>query len=153
MTIKNHGTSRGAEVVSGNLQYFVVFLKSPNAFSDPDNATGMNVRVTGDIFDISQKNFEVFVQSIGLRSMPVIMNNPIPTENLADAGAPSITGEGFVWKFSVEHSNVFKNLGPIGTVSDVGFLVDELHNIVMPNGVVIDTKNTKNVEFVFMETI
>lgn len=149
-----NGASSSTEVLSSNMQFYVMYASSPSAFSDPDNATGVNIRVTGNYADETQKNFEVLLQSIGLRAMPVAMGNPKAVLDLGTEGAPSLTGEGFVWTFAAERAEVFTNFGPGGTLGSVGLLVDELHGIVLPSGTVLKTAGVgKNIEFIRNETL
>ena len=143
MVTKAHGQASADQVVTGSAQYYTVWCSSNNAFTDPDNATGVNIMVTGSILDGSQKNFEVLVQSIGLRTMPIILNNPLAVAALENEDAPTLTGEGFVWKFAVEFRGAFAN-----DISGVGLLVDELNGIVLPNGTILDTTGGGlNIEF------
>jgi hypothetical protein len=143
MVSKAHGLASASQVLTGNLQYYTVWCESPNAFSDPDNATGINIRITGDIVDETQKNFELLIQSIGLRAMPIILNDPLAIVDLAIDGATSVTGEGFVWQFSVESENVFATKG-----NEVGLLIEEMNGIVLVNGAVLDTNGPgQNIEF------
>ena len=148
MPSRTNGAAGSFENLGSNIQYYTVFASAPLAFSDPENTSGVNIRVTGDYSNESQKNFEVLIQAIGLRAMPVLMNNPVPYASLEAAGAPTLTGEGFVWKFAVEREGVFENSGPNGTIGPVGLLVDEINGIILPSGVLIKTKNpSKNMEF------
>ena len=143
MVSKAHGLASASQVLTGNLQYYTVWCESPNAFSDPDNATGINIRITGDIADETQKNFELLIQSIGLRTMPIILNDPLAISDLAVDGATSVTGEGFVWQFSVEAEGAFATKD-----SSVGLLVEEMNGIVLINGAVLDTSGAgQNIEF------
>lgn len=143
MVSKAHGLASASQVLTGNLQYYTVWCESPNAFSDPDNATGINIRITGDIADETQKNFELLIQSIGLRTMPIILNDPLAIADLAADGATSVTGEGFVWQFSVEAESAFATKD-----SNVGLLVEEMNGIVLINGAVLDTSGAgQNIEF------
>lgn len=143
MVTKAHGLSSADQVVTGSAQYYTVWCSSPDAFTDPDNATGVNIQVTNSIQDESQKNFEVLVQSVGLRAMPIILNNPLAVAALENEDAPTLTGEGFVWKFAIEYRDAFQN-----DTSNVGLLVDELNGIVLPNGTVLDTAGAGlNIEF------
>lgn len=159
MPVKVHGTAFAHENLSRNLQYYTIYALSPNAFSDPPSAIGVNILITNDYSDMSQKNFEVLLQSIGLRAMPVIMNNPVAVADVGSAtdqapAAPTLSGEGFVWKYAVELENVFENTGPNGTIGPVGFLVDELSGIVLPNGTVLQTSGGgKNIEFTRQELL
>ncbi len=134
MISKAHGVASAYQVLTGNLQYYTVWCESPNAVSNPDYATGINIRFTNDIADETQKNFELLVQSIGLRAMPTILNEPLAVSDLEADGATSVTGEGFVWLFSVEQEDVFAT-----KVNEIGLLIEELDGIVLPNGVVLST--------------
>lgn len=143
MVSKTHGLASTLEIVTGDLQAYTVWCKSPSAYSDPENATGVNVRITGDIADETQKNFEVIVQSVGLRAMPIIIKDPLPVIDLAEDGASSVTGEGFVWQFGVEQVGIFAT-----KTSDFGLLVEEMNGIVLPNGAILSTAGARqNIEF------
>lgn len=142
MTNKIHGTAGAHQSLAGAIEYYIAFVKDP-----------IDLTVTGSVNDITQKNFEVFLQSVGLRAMPVLMTDPLHVVDLSLEGAPTMVGSGFVWKFSVEIQRVFQNDGPNGTVSDVGFLIDEMDGIVLPSGDVLDTKSAVNTEFLKTEFI
>jgi hypothetical protein len=149
MISRAHGVASASQVLTGNLQYYTVWCESPDAFSDPDNATGLNIRYTGSIADETQKNFELLIQSIGLRTMPIILNNPLAVPDLTADGAASVTGEGFVWMFSVEMESAFAT-----STSDVGLLIEELDGIVLLNGAVISTSGPgQNIEFERRDTL
>lgn len=154
MAITNTSISAPFENVSSNIQFYTVFAKSPGAYSDPENATCVNILMTGNYTDESQKNFEILLQSIGLRAMPVMMNKPCPYEKLQTMGAPNIFGEGFIWKFSVEMPYVFENFTGKGTPGPVGLLIDELNGVVLHNGTILRTKGQgTNIEFVRRELL
>lgn len=159
MPQKVNGAAIAHESLTGNIQYYTVYACSPGAVTDPENATMINILPTGNISNLSQKNFEVLLQSIGLRAMPVLMNNPVPVLDLAvqtehAPASPTLSGEGFVWKFAVELENVFQNTGPGGTIGPFGFLIDELDGVVLPNGVTLKTKGVqKNIEFAVKELL
>lgn len=143
-----NGAAFAHQNLTENIQYYNVYASAPGAVSDPENAMGVDIRVTGDYSDISQKNFEVLLMSIGLRAMPVIMGDPKPVQNLELSGSTQLTGEGYIWKFAVEREDYFQNNGPIGTISPVGFLIDELNGIVLSNGTVLTTGGIEiNIEF------
>lgn len=143
MVSKAHGVAGASQVVTGALQYYTVWCKSPNAVSDFENATGINIRYTGNIANESQKNFELIIQSIGLRAMPIVLNSPLAVADLAADGASVLTGEGFVWQFGVEMDDAFATKD-----SNVGLLVAELNGIVLPNGAVLTTNGPEqNIEF------
>lgn len=122
------GAMGSLEVLTGNIEFFTLFTK-------------LDIRVTGNYADSSQKDFESMVQVIGLRAMPTVMNNPVYLNGvgqnlLENYGASSITGSGFIFKFATEMPGAHT----------VQTLIDELHEIVLNSGVV-DTKNSINTEF------
>jgi len=128
MVGQRSGAMSSVEVVTGNIEFFTLF-------------TTIDLTVTGDYSDNSQKDFESVVQVIGLRAMPIVMNNPVELDGtgnfvLENYGAPSLTGAGWIFKFATEMPGAHS----------VQTLVDELHGIVL-NGGTVDTKNTLNMEF------
>lgn len=128
MVGQRSGAMSSVEVVTGNIEFFTLF-------------TTIDLTVTGDYSDNSQKDFESVVQVIGLRAMPIVMNNPVELNGtgnfvLENYGAPSLTGAGWIFKFATEMPGAHS----------VQTLVDELHGIVL-NGGTVDTKNTLNMEF------
>ena len=149
MNLRAHGTSGAGQALTGVIHYYTVWVSSPGAFTDPENATGVNIRVTGSIQDESQKSFELMIQSIALRVLPIILNGPLAVEALENADAPTLTGEGFVWRFASEQRDAF------ATKTDpVGLLVNEMHGIVLPNGTVLQTTGLdKNIEFERSDTL
>lgn len=149
MNLRAHGTAAAAQSLTGIIHYYTVWAVSPGAFSNPNNATGVNIRVTGSIQDESQKSFELLIQSIGLRVLPIILNDPLPVAELANDGAPTLTGEGFVWRFASEQREAFAT-----KTNPVGLLVDELNGIVIPNGTVLATSGGgQNIEFERSDTL
>lgn len=122
------GAMGSAEVVTGNIEFYTLY-------------TSIDITRTGDFSDASQKDFESVVQVIGLRAMPILMNEPVPVDGtgsnvLENYSAPSMTGAGWIYKFAFERTSVHT----------IQTLTDELHGIVL-NGGTIDTKNTINMEF------
>ncbi len=62
------GAMGSAEVVTGNIEFYTLF-------------TTLDITRTGDYNDNSQKDFESVVQVIGLRAMPIMMNEPVAVTN------------------------------------------------------------------------
>lgn len=163
MSNRINGAASSQQSLSGSLQYYMVYASSPGAFTDPNPnpdelesvARILNIQVTENIKDESQKNFEILLQTIALRSMPVIMSNPEAVISLENAGAPTLTGEGFVWKFSTERENMWFDYI---TNNPVGLLIKELDGSFIDSGVRITTVDgsstgiPKNIEFVRMST-
>lgn len=164
MPDKINGASGAYQSLAGVLQYYVVYCKSPLAYTDPDpnpppaeEATRiLNIQTTDDMSDQSQKNFEILLQSICLRATPVIMNDPEAVGNLAMEGAPTLTGEGFVWKYSVELDGVWEDYD---NDDPVGLLISELDGVIISSGVRITTVDgspsavPKNIEFIRVDTL
>jgi hypothetical protein len=146
MPTKIHGAATAMQNLTADLQYYVCFASSPGAFSDPNPnppptqelSRLVNIMVTGQPLDESQKNFEVLLMSIGLRAMPVVLQDPIAVEQLADYTL-ELSGEGFIWKFAVERGVQFYNFTPYGTAGPVGLLIDDIDGVILPSGVRITT--------------
>lgn len=160
--IRLNGAAFNHQNLSGALEFYTCFVTSPGAYTLPSSnppeiewgIRSLNIDVTGNLADQSQRNFEILLQSIGLRAMPNAMSDPEPVLDLALAGAPSLTGEGFVWKFAVEHSNVF-SVYSAGVVSDpTGLLKKDLDGVIIDSNVRITTVDgspsgiNKNIEIV-----
>jgi hypothetical protein len=79
------------------------------------------------------------------------MNDPVSEQSMVAAGAPTLTGEGFVWKFALERGDVWTNFK---THDPVGLLVSDLDGVIIASGVRITTVDgspsgiAKNMEFV-----
>ena len=130
--VKSQGISRGgakgAELLTGDIEYFTLY-------------TLLNITASGDYRDDTQKDFDMIIQVIGMRAMPIIMNTPvringIGANQIEAYGAPSIKGRGWIFKFAFEREGVHT----------LDTLTTELNGIVLNAGV-IDTVNAVNVEF------
>jgi hypothetical protein len=122
------GGARGAELLTGNIEYFTLY-------------TSLNITASGDYRDNTQKDFDMIIQVIGMRAMPIIMNTPVRINGIGQSkieayGAPSITGKGWIFKFAFEREGVHS----------IDTLTSELNGIVL-NGGTIDTKDVINMEF------
>lgn len=146
MPIQIHGSASSMQNLTADLTYYVCYASSPGAFTDPNPNPPpnqelqrlVNIQVTGNPLDESQKNFEVLLMSIGLRAMPVVLADPVAVFELADYTL-ELSGEGYVWKFAVERGVQFYNFTPYGTPGPVGLLVDDLDGVIIPSGVRITT--------------
>lgn len=166
MVQRINGAASAQQNLTGDLSYFVCYASSPGAFTDPSPNPPLNqelirlvnIQVTGSPLDQSQKNFEVFLMSIGLRAMPVVLSDPAAVIELADY-TNELSGEGFIWKFAVERGVQFFNFTPYGTPGPVGLLVDDLDGVIIPSGVRITTVTgsqsgwLKNIAFSRMTSI
>jgi len=166
MLIKINGAASAQQNLTANLQYYVCYASSPGAFTSPNPnpppseelARLVNIQVTGKPLDGSQKNFEVFLMSIGLRAMPVVLSDPTAILQLADYTL-ELSGEGFMWKFAVERGVQFFNFTPYGTPGPVGLLIDDLDGVILPSGVRITTVTgsssgwAQNIAFYRMDSV
>lgn len=165
MPIRIHGAASSMQNLTADLQYYVCYASSPGAFTNPnpnpppsEELTRLvNIQVTGSPLDESQKNFEVFLMSIGLRAMPVVLSDPAAVLDLHTL-TNELTGEGFIWKFAVERGVQFFNFTPYGTPGPVGLLIDDLDGVILPSGVRITTVTgnpqwAQNVAFSRMDSI
>lgn len=166
MVIKIHGAATAMQNLTADLTYYVCYASSPGAFTDPNPNPPpnqeiprlVNIQTTGQPLDESQKNFEVFLMSIGLRAMPVILADPYPVLELADY-TNELSGEGFIWKFAVERGVQFYNFTPYGTPGPVGLLIDDIDGVIIPSGVRVTTVTgsptgwAQNVSFVRQDQI
>lgn len=166
MPQKIHGSATSMQNLTADLQYYVCYASSPGAFTDPNPNPPpaqeiprlVNIQVTGNPLDESQKNFEVLLMSIGLRAMPVVLSDPAPVFRLEDYTI-ELSGEGFMWKFAVERGVQFYNFTPYGSPGPVGLLVDDLDGVILPSGVRVTTINGsptgwgKNIAFNKLESM
>lgn len=126
-----HGAARAGENLSANLNFYTLYV------------TGLNIAATGDITDQSQQNFDDVVNLINLVAQPIIMNNPIAVD--LTGLAPTLAGAGYIFKFAVEHGNVFERNG------DTVAILKELFE-----GVTIDSVSLSiptNIEFSMSELL
>jgi hypothetical protein len=144
--VQVHGVASAMQNLTADLQYYICFASSPLCFSDPnpnpppnqETTRLVNIQVTQNPFDISQKNFEVLLMSIGLRAMPVVLQDPVAVPELREF-TRELSGEGFVWKFAVERGVQFYNFTPFGIPGPVGLLINDLDGVILPSGVRITT--------------
>lgn len=162
-----NGAASTYQNLTGAIQTYICFVSSPGAFSDPDpnpsqaqwQMRRVNIQVTESLKDLSQRNFEILLQSIGLRAMPVAMSNPVPVLMLENEGAPTLTGEGFVWKFAVERADVFQIYHSFGNTEPVGLLVSDLDGVILDSNVRLTTVDgspsgiPKNIEFIRVQSL
>ncbi len=146
MTQRIHGAATSMQNLTGDLQNYICYASSPDCFTSPNPNPPeseeiprlVNIQVTGETLDQSQKNFEVLLMSIGLRAMPVVLGDPMPVFELADY-TNELSGQGFIWKFAVERGVQFYNFTPFGTPGPVGLLIDEIDGVIIPSGVRLTT--------------
>lgn len=150
MVFKVYGAASNTQTLTGPVDFYKVYCKSPLCYSDPNPNPSeneklgrlINIQVTKNIRDQSQKNFEIIVMAIGLRAVPDVILDPLAVNDLSKF-TTELVGEGFIWKFAMGRKNIFGS-----DQNPTEILVNELDGIVLNNGVIIDTKtNNKNMAF------
>jgi hypothetical protein len=126
-----HGAASAGENLSSNINFYTIYLNT------------LDITATGDVADQSQQNFDDVCNLINLVAQPVIMNNPISV-NL-DGLAPTLVGPGFIFKFAVEHGDVFARNG------DTVAVLKEIFEGVNINGVALSSP--ANIEFAMSELL
>jgi hypothetical protein len=134
MAVRINGAARGGEFISSNLQFYIMY-------------TTIDIEQTNNYQDATQKDFDSIVQMIAMFSQVIISNDPVNVSDLNANGAPTLTGAGFVFKFAVEHPDVFND----GT-NPIGKLVSSMDGVVL-NGGTIATTGSINLEFTQSETL
>jgi hypothetical protein len=134
MGVRINGAARGGEFISNNLQFYTLYTKT-------------DITMTGNYTDATQKDFDAMVQLIAGFSQVIISNDPVGVSDLDANGAPSLTGAGYIFKFAVEHPDVFSRNG-----NSVQGLIDQFDGIVLNAGIVATT-GSKNLEFTQSETL
>ena len=134
MAVRINGAARGGEFISSNLQFYIMY-------------TTIDIERTGSYQDATQKDFDSIVQMIAMFSQVIISNDPVQVADLNANGAPALTGAGYVFKFAVEHPDVFTdNNNPVGK------LISSMDGVVL-NGGTVTTTGTVNIEFTQSETL
>lgn len=126
-----HGAATAGENLSGNINFYTLFVK------------GLDILSTGDTADQSQQNFDDICNLINLIAQPVIMNKPVAVT--LDGLAPTLTGSGFIFKFAVEHGKIFERNG------DTVAILKEIFVGVAIDGVGLEPAT--NIEFLMSDLL
>ncbi len=134
MAVRINGSARGGEFISNNLQFYTLY-------------TNLDIEQTGNYQDATQKDFDSLVQMIAMFSQVIISNDPVGVSDLNVNGAPTLTGAGHIFKFAVEHPDVFAENG-----NPLSKLITSMDGVVL-NGGTIATTGSINLEFTQSETL
>jgi hypothetical protein len=126
-----HGAASAGENLSSNINFYTLYV------------SGLDITTTGDVADQSQQNFDDVCNLINLVAQPVIMNNPVPVT--LDGLAPTLTGAGFIFKFAVEHGNVFERSG-----NPVAILLELFEGVLIDS---VTLSSPANIEFAMSELL
>lgn len=126
-----HGAASAGENLSSNINFYTMYIKD------------VDITATGNVSDQPQQNFDDITNIINLVAQPVIMNNPLPIE--LTGLAPTLSGPGMIFKFAVEHGNVFERNG------DTVAILKEIFDGVQIDGVALSSP--ANIEFAMSELL
>ena len=127
---RQNGAASASENLTGNINFYTMYIKA------------LNITATGDILDQTQQNLDDIVNIISLVAQPTIMNAPLSVT--LTGLAPTLTGAGFVFKFAVEHADVFERSG-----DNIAVLKELLHGITIDSVAL----STSNVEFAMSDIL
>lgn len=127
-----HGAAAASEHLTGNLNFYTMYITDE-----------VDITQTGSLEDQSQQNFDDVINLISLVAQPILMNNPISAS--LDSYAPTITGNGFIFKFAVEHGFVFSRNG-----DNVAILAELFDGVTIDN---VLLQVGTNVEFTMSELL
>ncbi|ASV44028.1 hypothetical protein PBI_SCTP2_13 [Salicola phage SCTP-2] len=123
------------EEIVGNLQFFTLY-------------TTVDITTTGNYQDTSQKVFDNIITLISTRAQPVVIGEPYNVSQLENEGAPSLTGTGYVFKFVVEHSDVFASVDDDYNIDDPVYHLKYIFNDITVDGQTFYTEGgSLNIEF------
>jgi hypothetical protein len=127
---RQNGAASASENLTGNINFYTMYIKT------------LDITATGDILDQTQQNLDDVVNIISLVAQPTIMNAPLSVT--LTGLAPTLTGAGFVFKFAVEHADVFERSG-----DNIAVLKELLHGITIDSVAL----STSNVEFAMSDIL
>jgi hypothetical protein len=114
---KIHGAASAGEHLSGNMNFYTMYVK------------GLDITHTGDIADQTQQNLDDVVNMVSLIAQPIIMNNPLSVT--LDGLAPTLTGAGMLFKFAVEHGQIFERGGDNVSILNEIFLGTTIDGVTL----------------------
>jgi len=114
---KIHGAASAGEHLSGNMNFYTMYVKV------------LDITHTGDISDQTQQNLDDVVNMVSLIAQPIIMNNPLAVT--LDGLAPTLTGAGMLFKFAVEHGQIFERGGDNVSILNEIFLGTTIDGVTL----------------------
>ena len=112
-----HGAATAGENLAGNINFYTMYVKT------------LDITHTGDILDQSQQNLDDAVNLMSLVAQPIIMNNPLSVT--LDGLAPTLTGPGMIFKFAVEHDQIFERGGDSVSILNELFLGTTIGGVLL----------------------
>lgn len=133
--------ARPSESLSKNIDFYVVYTK-------------INILPTGNYLDQSQRNYDTIVSLVSIRAQPVINSAPYFVSALESEGSTVLAGEGYVWKFAVEHSEVFAlHNSDLELVDDVHYLKVAFDDVEVGAESIFVDGAEQNIEFKRFESL
>jgi len=114
---RQNGAASASENLTGNINFYTMYIKS------------LNITATGDILDQTQQNLDDVVNMVSLIAQPIIMNNPLAVT--LDGLAPTLTGAGMLFKFAVEHGQIFERGGDNVSILNEIFLGTTIDGVTL----------------------
>lgn len=137
----DRSVARSVEELTGNMQFFTLY-------------TTIDITTTGDYKDKSQKIFDNIITLISTRAQPIIVGDPYSVSLIENEGAPSLTGNGYVFKFVTEHPEVFASVNSDHETTDEIFHLNFMFNDIEVQGETFYTEGANlNIEFKLNEQI
>lgn len=132
---------RPSESLSKNIDFYMVYTK-------------IDITPTGDYLDQSQRNYDTIVSLVSIRAQPILNSAPYHVADLTTEGSEELTGEGYVWKFAVEHSEVFAlHDENFNIVDGVYHLKVSFDDVEVGNESIFVDGDDQNIEFKRFETL
>lgn len=139
--MKDKSVARPSESMGRDLDFYSIYTK-------------FNMIPTGDYRDVAQRTYDTLVSLVSFRAQPVINGEPFYVTDLANEGAEKLTGEGYVWKFAVEHTEIFAlhNVS-FEIIDDVHFLKVAFDDVEIGEDTIFADGEEINIEFKRFESL
>lgn len=139
--MKDKAVARPSESMGRDLDFYSIYTK-------------FDIVPTGDYRDASQQAYDTLVSLVSFRAQPVINGTPFYVEDLANEGAEKLTGSGYVWKFAVEHTQIFaKHDSNFKIIDDVYFLKMAFDDVEIGEDTIFIDGDEINIEFKRFESL
>lgn len=133
--------SHPSESIGRNMDFYSIYTK-------------FNIIPSGDYRDDSQVAYDMMVSLVSIRAQPVLNGVPYFVDDLEEEGSEVLTGEGYVWKFAVEHAEIFaKHDDNQNIVDGVFHLKAAFDDVEINNEVVFIDGVEQNIEFKRFESL
>lgn len=137
----NKAISHPSESIGRNMDFYSIYTK-------------FDIIPTGDYRDQAQIAYDMLVSLVSIRAQPVLNGIPYFVDDLEEEGAETLTGEGYVWKFAVEHAEIFAlHNEDFEIVDGVFHLKATFEDVEINDDVVFVDGAEQNIEFKRFESL